>query len=468
MHIEFWGAVNETTGSMHIFQIDGKRIMLDCGLFQGPRKLTRERNTNFPFNPAEIYSLILSHAHIDHCGNIPNLIKKGFEGVVFATTATQDLCGALLRDSAHIQEKDVEYVNKKHLKKGEELVEPLYTIEDVERALTHFKGFFYDRTFNILDNVVCNFLDAGHILGSSFIQLDIKRNDGNCRLVFTGDVGRKNLPILKDPEIPEDVDFLIIETTYGNRLHDPIGKAEEKLCSIINRVVQRRGKIIIPAFSVGRTQEIVFSLHNLWEAGRLPKIPVFVDSPLSVNATEIFRAHTECYDRETMTLLKEENDPLGFSNLTYVTSVEKSKEINSLTEPCIIISSSGMCEAGRILHHLKNNIEDPRNLILIVGFQSQNTLGRRLVEKETVVKIFGEEYNRKAEVEIINSYSAHADRNELLEFILEVSKKNHLKKIFLVHGEEKSITSFNELLHESVNGIEIIIPKRGEPYSLIP
>ncbi len=468
MKLEFFGAVKETTGSMHMFQIDDKKILLDCGLYQGSRKKAIATNLNFPFNPADIHSLILSHAHIDHCGNIPNLVKQGFKGTIYCTRATQDLSAALLRDSAHIQEKDTEFINKKLLKRNEQPIEPLYTVDDVDRSLYYFNGLSYGREFHILRDVVCTYFDAGHILGSAFSQIDINYNNTNYRLVFSGDIGRKNLPILKDPQVPENVDFLIMETTYGNRLHDPIEKAEDKLCEIVKKVYARKGKIIIPAFSVGRTQEIVYSLHKLHTRKCLPKMPIFVDSPLSTNATEIFRQHQECFDKETMELIQNDDDPFGFSNLNYIRNVEKSKALNEYKDPCIIISASGMCEAGRILHHLKNNIEDSKNLILIVGFQAQNTLGRRIVEKEAEVKIFGEIYKRMAEVAIINAYSAHADRDELTEFALEVYKKSNLKKIFLVHGEEEGIISFKDYLSEKINGPEIIIAEKEKVYNLIP
>lgn len=467
MKLKFLGAVKETTGSMHMLQIDDKNILLDCGLYQGKRKLSREKNLSFPFNAREIHSLVLSHAHIDHCGNIPNLVKQGFKGTIYSTSATQDLCSALLRDSAHIQQKDTEYLNKKLLKRNEEPIEPLYTIDDVERSLYYFNGIHYNREVHVLRDVVCSFLDAGHILGSAFCQLDIAHENSNYRLLFTGDIGRKNLPILRDPDVPKNVDFLIMESTYGNRVHGDIEQAENKLCDIVTRVYQRKGKIIIPAFSVGRTQEIVYSLHKLSTMKCLPKMPIFVDSPLSANATEIFRQHQECFDKETMELIRNNDDPFGFSELKYIRTVDKSKELNDYKEPCIIISASGMCEAGRILHHLKNNIEDPRNLILIVGFQAQNTLGRRIVEKETEIKIFGESYTRRAEVAIINAYSAHADRNELLEFALEVEKNSNLKKIFLVHGEEENIIALKDLLSQNIKNPEIIVAEKDMVYNLI-
>jgi metallo-beta-lactamase family protein len=465
MRLEFWGAVRNTTGSMHLVELDEKRILLDCGLFQGRRAESRERNLNFPFDPGSIYSLVLSHAHIDHCGNIPNIVKSGFEGTIYCTSATAELCGALLLDSAHVQEKDIEYLNKKLARKGEPLVEPLYTTEDAERSLQYFQAIFYRRPLHLLAHLRCTFLDAGHILGSSIVVLDVEENGRSRRLVFTGDLGRRHLPILKDPEIPQNVDYLVIESTYGNRVHEPIEEVERRLQSIVTRVYERRGKIIIPAFSVGRTQEIVYTLAQLWARKAMPRIPVYVDSPLSVDVTEIFRHHPECYDREMRDQLLAGRDPMGFELVTYIRDVEKSKELNTCEEPCIIISASGMCEAGRILHHLKNNIEDPRNLILIVGFQAENTLGRRLAERRPEVRIFGESYRLRAEVEVMDAFSAHADAKELVEFVQALNNQKPLGRVFVVHGEEEQCVAFGERVRHEL-GLRVEIPVRGQSFTL--
>lgn len=465
MRLEFWGAVRNTTGSMHLFETDGKKILLDCGLFQGRRAEARERNLTFPFDPSCIHSLVLSHAHIDHCGNIPNIVKEGFQGSIYCTAATEELCSALLLDSAHIQEKDVEYLNKKLARSGKPLLEPLYTTEDAERSLHYFQDIHYHRPLNLLKHLRCTFMDAGHILGSSIVVLDVEEHGRSKRLVFTGDLGQRHLPILKDPERPQNVDYLVIESTYGNRLHEPIEKVEAWLQAIVTRVYERRGKIIIPAFSVGRTQEIVYILAQLWARKAMPRIPVFVDSPLSVNVTEIFRHHPECYDREMREQLLAGRDPMGFELVTYIRDVEKSKELNTFKEPCIIISASGMCEAGRILHHLKNNIENPRNLVLIVGFQAEHTLGRRLVEGRPKVKIFGEQYKLKAEVEVIDAFSAHADANDLMEFVQALNEQKRLERVFVVHGEEEQSQALGERVRQEL-GVQVEVPVRGQSFTL--
>jgi len=412
MEITFLGAARETTGSMHMLSFNGKNILLDCGLYQGKRSLTRERNLNFSFSPKDVHSVILSHSHIDHCGNLPNLVKQGFVRDIYCTSATAELSRALLRDSAHIQEKDVEYLNKKKKRKNEPLVEPLYTMDDAESTLDQMVGVSYGRWFSPTESVGCRFFDAGHILGSALSVIDYEENGSKNRILFTGDLGRKNMPILRNPEVPPDVNTLIIESTYGARLHDDYSTVEEELEEVVNRVYNRKGKIIIPSFSVGRTQEIVYTLKQLWSAQRIPSVPVFVDSPLSVNVTEIFRNHPECYDKETRHLFINDDDVLGFEALTYIRDVKKSIELNSYKEPCIIISASGMCEAGRILHHLKNNIEDERNLVLIIGYMAHNTLGRRLADRLEEVRIFGETYKRNAQVKIMNEFSAHADQQD--------------------------------------------------------
>jgi len=465
MQIQFFGAARTTTGSMHMLHIDGNRFLLDCGLFQGRRKESYKKNKNFPFDPKDVTALLLSHAHIDHCGNIPNLVKNGFKGTVYCTSATEELCRALLRDSAHIQEKDVQYVNKKRARKGLEPMEPLYTMEDAENSLYHFQGIYYRRPFHILKNTRVKFLDAGHILGSALTVIDVKENGNSHRILFTGDLGRKNMPILKDPEVPSGVNTLIIESTYGKRLHGDILETDKKLEKIINRVAERKGKIIVPSFSVGRTQELVYSIKRLVDEGRIPKIPVFVDSPLSVNVTEIFRHHYECYDAETRDLFLEGEDPFGFCCITYIRQVEKSKELNNYSKPCIIISASGMCEAGRILHHLKNNVEDPRNLVLIVGFMAENTLGRRIVEREPKIKIFGEPYTLKAEVEILNEFSAHADYKEILEYFTQLNKQNTIQQVFVVHGEESQSLAMAEKIKEIFKG-KVFVPKPEEIFPI--
>jgi metallo-beta-lactamase family protein len=466
MKIQFLGAIRTVTGSMHLLTVNDSRILLDCGLYQGRRQESFERNRNLPFDATTIDTLILSHAHIDHSGNIPTLVKNGFRGNIFTTPASRDLCSAMLRDSGHIQESDAAYVNKKHARQGLPPVEPLYTVEDATDSLRYFVSLGYDRPLTVAPGVTLTFRDAGHILGSAITVLDMEENGQQKRLVFTGDLGRKDMPILKDPYTVDGADFLIIESTYGDRLHDPVETTDKALRDVIVGTYQRGGKVIVPAFAVGRTQELVYALHRLTEARKLPHMPIFVDSPLAVNVTEIFRLHPECYDEEVNEFLAsvDRPDPFGFHRLTYIRAVEKSKDLNFLREPAIIISASGMCEAGRILHHLKNNIEDPHNTVLIVGWQAPHTLGRRLVERRSVVKIFGEEYALNAQVETINGFSAHADRAELLAYAQQLGA-NEIKKAFVVHGEESSSLA----LADGLDGIglqEVVVPKRRETFEL--
>ena len=463
MKINFLGGVGTVTGSMHIVEVNNKKILLDCGLFQGRRDEARVKNRDLPFDEASINAMILSHAHIDHSGNIPNLVKNGYKGPIYATHATVDLCQWMLKDSGFIQEKDVEYINKKRMRKKKPLIEPIYTKEDAIAAMDNFVGKSYEKIFPVTDGVQATFYDAGHVLGSALTKFTLSENGRTVNLGYIVDLGRRNLPILKDPIIINDLDYIIIESTYGGRLHDSIVMAEEQLSQVIQRTVDRGGKIIIPSFALERTQEIVYCLNNLWNNKKLPKIPVYVDSPLAVNVTKVFRAHKECFDKETIALYEYDDDPFGFDKLTYVKEVEKSIKINSTRKSCIIISASGMCESGRILHHLKNNIEDSRNTILIVGFMAQNTLGRKLVEKLPKVKIFGEEYNRKAEVVVMNAFSAHADRNDLIKYIVKAQHKP--QGVFIVHGEKSQTYALAEGLKE--NNIEnVIAPEPGEVFEI--
>ena len=462
MRIQFLGAVRTVTGAQHRIDVNGKTLLLDCGLFQGRRQESFERNRRFSFAPKDVDALLLSHAHIDHSGNIPSLVRDGFEGNVYTTFATSDLCSAMLRDAAHVMTSDVTYVNKKRARKGEPPVEPLYEHEDAIRALQHFIGVGYDRPFEVTDGVTATFRDAGHILGSALVELRVRENGRQTTLAYSGDLGRPHLPILRDPYPLQNVDYLILESTYGDREHEAPEEAEDRLRRVVLATVGREGKVIIPAFSVGRTQEIVYSLHRLTLARKIPEIPIFVDSPLALNVTEVFRLHPECYDRETNEFIEsgDGRDPFGFRRLRYVRSVEESKALNTLREPAVIISASGMCEAGRILHHLKNNVEDPRNTILFVGFQAPETLGRKLVDGWKRVRIFGEEYEVRAAIEVINGYSAHADRSELLDYVREVHKTG-LRGVFVVHGDETSSLSLAGALKEM--GIqEVRVPTPGE------
>jgi metallo-beta-lactamase family protein len=457
--IRFLGAAKSVTGSMHVIESNGKRILLDCGLFQGRRDESNRRNRHLPFDAENIERVVLSHAHIDHSGNLPNLVKNGYSSSIYSTFATRDLCLAMLKDSAYIQEKDAEYLNRKKERKGEPLIEPLYDINDVERTLSLFRGTGYRKGFYVAADIKLTFYDAGHILGSALSIFDIKENGRNLRVGYIVDLGRKNLPILRDPSMVKGIQFMIIESTYGNRLHDDITGTEKKLAGVVNDAVKAGGKIIIPAFSLGRTQEVVYCLHRLQIKKMIPPINIFVDSPLSVNVTEIFKIHPECFDKETNQMIAQNENPFGWRNMTYIQDVEESKKLNKIEEPCIIISASGMCESGRILHHLKNNIEDPKNTILVVGFMAENTLGRRIVQQHEKVKIFGDIYSLKAKVEIFDEFSAHADRNELLGYV--ENTKDSLEGVFVVHGEEEQCQALAEGIKDL--GIrDVLVPDLGE------
>jgi metallo-beta-lactamase family protein len=443
--------------------VNDKKVLLECGMYQGKRKIANEINRNLPFDPGEIDAAILSHAHIDHSGIIPRLVADGYDGNIFATMATRDLCSIMLRDSAHIQERDAEFLNKRKRRRGEPPVEPIYTMDQARQSLDNFVGLSYGRPFFVTNGVKATFYDAGHILGSAVVLVEATEGDRTLRILFTGDLGREKMPILRDPAVVKDADVYITEATYGNRLHDDIINMERDLQEVVSQTISRGGKLIIPAFSVGRTQNIVYSLHNLFDRGALPAIPIFVDSPLSTNATEIFRMHPECYDRDTLEIIEQHKDPFGFGRLHYTKNVEESKRLNNRKEPCIIISASGMCEAGRILHHLRNNIGDPRNTILVVGYQAQNTLGRRLVEKHKRVRIFGEEHDIRAEVRVMNGYSAHADKNGLLAYAQSVDGTE--PRVFVVHGDEDQCVAFADHLHRAGFN-NVTVPKRGDVFEL--
>jgi metallo-beta-lactamase family protein len=459
MEITFWGAARAVTGSKHLLQVNGQHILLECGLFQGHRAEAFEHNRNLPFEAEQVDAMILSHAHIDHCGNIPSLVKSGFRGDIHCTMATADLVSIMLRDSAHINLKDVEYINKKHKRKGLPPVEPLYNIEEAEESLNYLVGHIYNRWFPVARGVRAIFRDAGHILGSAVTVLEINENGRTIRLAFTGDLGRRDMPILRDPVFVDGIDYLITESTYGNRLHDDIAKVEEELAETVRDTYSRRGKVIIPAFALERTQEIIYTLHRLKDAQRIPPLPIYVDSPLAIDATEIFRVHPECFDEEINEYILRQQDPFGFRGLHYLRNVEESKLLNEMQGPMIIISASGMCEAGRVLHHLKNNIGDKRNTVLIVSFQAEHTLGRRIAERRDEVRIFGEEYKLRAQVKVIDSFSAHADREELLEWIGHAATS--LKGIFVVHGEEEESLALADGI-KTLGVHRTIVPHRGD------
>ncbi len=465
MKLTFWGAARTVTGSKHLLTLDsGKTMLMDCGLFQGRRSESRERNERFGFDPAALDVVLLSHAHIDHAGLLPKLYREGFRGRVYATHATYDLATLLLYDSAHIQQKDIRFVNKIRKRKGKPAVEPLYDEDDVEGILSLFVGVSYGQSFSPVEGVDVVYRDAGHILGSATMVLNIQENGKTTRLGFTGDVGSPNRPILRDPQVMDDCDYLICESTYGGKEHLPPDETKQALADLIQKTAARGGKVIIPAFSVGRTQEIVYSLDQLWNEGELPQIPVYVDSPLAVNATGVFLSHPECFDRELLEYMRTDDNPFGFEKLNYVRKVEKSKALNGSSLPMVIISASGMCEAGRILHHLRNNIEDPRNTVLMVGYCADHTLGKRLIEKRPEVRIFGERHPLRADVVVMNQYSAHADEPGLLN-VVQALNKDRLRKIFLVHGAPERQDAFKERLNDE-GYRDVVVPEHGESFTL--
>ncbi len=466
MTIEFLGAARTVTGSMHLLTTDrGNRVLLDCGLYQGRRKEAYQINHELPFDPTELDAVVLSHAHIDHSGNLPSLVRgrrdERYHGTIFCTHATRDLCSIMLPDSAHIQESDAEFLRRHNRLE----FEPIYTSEDAQRVLGHFQSQSYHHTFQVTEDVSCTFYDAGHILGSAFVVLDVERRSGPpMRICFTGDVGRPNRPILRDPEFVGDVDLLISESTYGGRQHESFPNLARELKQTIVETMERGGKLIIPAFAVGRTQDIVYILNVMFEQGQLPRLPIYVDSPLAINATEIFRNHMDCFNEDVAKLLQTDPDPFGFSTLHYLRDAEESKALNNRHEPCVIIAASGMMEAGRVVHHLMNYIEDSRNTIMVVGFQAEHTLGRRIVEHREIVGIWGNDYKLNAQVKTINGLSAHADHDELVGYINRFDHKR-LKHIYLVHGEPKA----QEALKTALNGagfVDVVAPAKGQKVKL--
>lgn len=459
------GAAREVTGTCHELNVGGKRMLLDCGLFQGRRKETRDKNAMFAFDPKkDIDAVVLSHAHADHVARMPLLSKKGYDGPIFSTYATQDLSEVMLLDSAYIQEKDEEFFQR-HLKSSMlPSAGPLYTQQDATDVMRLFVGKNYREPFQVIPGVMCEFLEAGHILGSAMVLLTIDAGGKTMRIGFTGDVGRSTLPIIRDPEQMPQVDYLISESTYGDRAHDDISTARGKLKEVIIKTAARGGKVLIPAFSLERTQEIVYDLHVLWDAKEIPAVPIIIDSPLATKVTDIFQKHPECYDEDMYErFLKKAHNPFKFSLVNYTESVDESKELNGRPGPMIIMAGSGMCEAGRIRHHLRNELEDARNTVLAVGYMAENTLGRRILDKDMLsVKIFDETVQKKAEVHYINAYSGHADKNDL-DALIQAQK--NLKGLFLVHGEEHAMFALAERT-EAAMKVAITLPERGKEYAI--
>lgn len=469
MKLQFCGAARQVTGSSHLITLDsGYKILLDCGLFQGSYNEDLIANNEFLFDPAEINCVILSHAHMDHTGRLPKLVKEGFTGKIHATHATRSLCAIMLLDGAYIQERDAEFYNKKsqgkNLKAPYVPREPLYTTKDVDAAMNLFIGYNYNQWHRVCNGVRVLFKDTGHILGSSSLTLEIEENGKKTYVGFTGDIGRPNRPILRDPQPMPEVDYLILESTYGDTTHESPPNEIDRFLEIITQTcIKKRGKLIIPAFSIGRTQELVYLLDQASNANRLPPVKVYVDSPLAVNATTVFGSHPECFDNEMNKYLLIDENPFGFNDLVYIREVEQSKALNDSKEPCIIISSSGMMNAGRVKHHLFNNIENSRNTFLIVGYCSPDTPGGMLRNGATYLTIFGERKTVRADVEVMDSFSAHGDRVEMLGFI--ENQKARAKKIFLVHGEYDTQQSWRSyLMEKGHSGIEI--PAKGEVFTL--
>ncbi|NLN92545.1 MAG: MBL fold metallo-hydrolase [Candidatus Hydrogenedens sp.] len=451
MKITSFGAAGNVTGSKHLLEINGYRILLDCGLFQGSREKADRKNREYLFDPSTLDAVVLSHAHIDHSGVLPLLIKQGYQGDIFSTPATHDLCSVMLLDSAFIQKRDAEWLQKKH----RSFIAPLYNDTHVYKTMQHFVTHAYEKRFEVAPDIYVTFHDAGHVLGSAMIEVEFREKNRDRRFIFSGDIGRKNMPLLEDPWEPDDADIVMMESTYGDRDHDPIETNEEKLAEVVLRTVNRGGKVIIPSFALERAQEVVYALKRLEMAGTIPEIPVFVDSPLTVNITEIFRYHTACFDEEFRETMREGGDPFLLKRIEYIRNMDDSLRINSIKEPCIIISASGMCEVGRILHHLRNNCENPKNTIVIVGFQAQNTLGRRIVERQPEIKIFGVKRPLRAEVKTLNGFSAHAGREELLAFAGRFKRRP--KNILLVHGENKALRALKSGLEEQdARGVTIM------------
>ena len=447
MEIEFLGAARTVTGSMHLLHTPNARVLLECGLFQGRREESIRKNRELPVRARDLSAVVLSHAHIDHSGALPRLYKNGYRGPVFLTPATRDLCTVMLEDAAMIQEADARFINRQIDEERSDMrrVEPLYDQEDVVGIVSQMEAIPYHRRHDVAPGVAVTFLDAGHVLGSSIVVVEVDDVGQTKRIVFTGDLGRPHMPILRDPEVAGG-DFLITESTYGDRLHDPIERMDDALAEVVKRTYERGGKIVVPSFALERAQEVVYALKRLRGEGRLPKMPVYVDSPLTVRITDVFRMHPECFDEHTRKLVVGDDSPFDFEGLTYVNSVEQSKAIDESPGPCIVISASGMCEFGRVLHHLKATIGSKDNTVVIVGFQAQHTLGRRLVEGRSRVRIFGVERERRAEVVVLNGFSAHADQTDLLDYAEQVRTRGQLKQVALVHGEPKAMDTLSALL----------------------
>lgn len=457
IRLKFLGGVRDVTGSSHLVTTDKASVLLDAGLFQGHRDAFYAVNTTFNYNPRKLSAVVLSHAHIDHCGNLPSLIKMGLRCKVYSTPATKDLCRLMLEDAGKINEEDIKYINKINKRLGLPLRRPLYTESEASKATKRFRHISYNRKVNIARDIDLTLYNAGHILGSGIIVLDIKNDAQNMRLGYAVDLGRKNLPLVNDPVIPKDLDYLVLESTYGGRLHAPIEEAKEKLKVAIQRTLERKGKILVPSFALERTQEVLYFLNELIKEKAISPIPIYVDSPLAMNITHVYEHHLNYLDHEARQAIQQGENPFQALHLRFIRDQRESKALNNDKRPMIIIAGSGMCESGRILHHLTNNIEDSRNAILVVGYMAKDTLGKRIVDKERYVRIFGVEYELNAEVVVINSFSCHADKNGLMDF---VNSALPLKRVFLVHGDEDQSRALAEAL--SSRGVNVYTPNKDE------
>jgi metallo-beta-lactamase family protein len=456
VRITFHGGARTVTGSRHLLEANGARVLLDCGLFQGRREESSRLNRDFPAGLPDVDAVVLSHAHIDHSGALPGLVRAGFAGPIHATAATADLCRIMLTDSAHIQLRDAEFLSRR----GRHHVEPLYTHDDVEQTLARLRPHGYGERFEVEPGIAATFHDAGHILGSAQVQLEVREQVRERRVLFSGDLGRPLLPILRDPAPLEGADYYLSESTYGDQVRDESRPIADQVRPVLARLLERTAKSLVPAFAVGRTQEVIYLLSELWRAGGLPRVPVFVDSPLANEATRIYGRHPECYDEEMRALVASDQDPFGWSGVTYVESVEESMALNDRTGPCIVIAASGMCEAGRILHHLRHAVEDARNAVVMVGFQAEHTLGRRLLEGRDPVNILGEPFHPRAEVVALDAFSAHADGDQLLRHAARFTRRP--RRIFLVHGELPRQEALARRLREEAGYPDVRIPERGE------
>ncbi len=461
--ITSYGAAGEVTGSRHIFQYEGKQVLLDCGMFQGKRRESYDKSRHFGFPADKVNAVVMSHAHLDHCGTLPRLLIEGYTGKIHSTPATMELIYYILSDSAYLQARDIEFVNKKHRRRGEPEHNALYTPEDIAPVMERFEVHEYGEVFEPVPGVRCKLIEAGHILGSAQIVLEWGATDFPKRLVFSGDLGRNNLPILNDPATPPSPDYLLMETTYGARLHDPILNGREELALEIDRLIETKGVLLIPAFSLERTQEMLFEFAALRAAGRIPKLPIFVDSPLAMNVTKVFQRHVELVDDEFRKLLMK-GDPFDEHDITYTRRMEDSMALNSLRGPIVILAGSGMCEGGRIVHHIRNRIQSPNTTILIVGYMAANTLGRKLADREPTISLFGEVLQRNARVKILNNYSGHAGQDELLAYVDKMD--GNLRKVMLVHGEASQQEIFKTELLKLRNTLDVHVNAPGEPVKL--